>query len=247
MSDQSLETFFDKLVEVLFKDVGFYIPSALIPANLLKEMSAKIPAGFLDQLSILDISDGFGVFELEEFNDRLILKRTLLEKNIFKLLKKKKVLDTDEFYYILDKYLDQVEFYCAIANWLSVNLGVYHKNEINVHTIGSFELQNEFYKAHFIELIDLFYASDPIQLKEYYDLSELLKVFFPDLIARYDKASNALLLKSDIDLSQQEIKEGEKSPKKKTGAKKKVKKEPLVSEQEAEEFLLKNVFHINFD
>lgn len=247
MSNQSLETFFDKLVEVLFKDVGFYIPSTLIPANLLKDLNDKIPDGFLDQLSILDIPDGFGIFEIEKFNDRLILKRTLLEKNIFKLLKKKKELDAVEFHYILDKYLDQVEFYCAIVNWLSINLSVYHKNEINVHTIGSFELQNEFYKSHFIELTDLFYSSEPIQLKEYYDLSELLKVFFSDLIARYDKASNELLLKSDIELSQHEIKEDENTSKKETKTKKNLKKEPLVSDQEAEEFLLKTVFNVNSD
>ena len=247
MSDQSLETFFDKLVEVLLKDVGFYIPSELIPTHLLKEMSDKIPNGFLDQLSILDISGGFGVFELEEFNNRLILKRTLLEKNIFKLLKKKKELDTDEFYYILDRYLDQVEFYCAIANWLSVNLSVYHKNEVNVHTIGSFELQNEFYKSHFIELINLFYPSETIQLKEYYDLSELLKVYLPDLIARFDKANNELLVNSDIDLFQHEFKKDQDKMTKEKKTTKKRKKEPLVSDQEAEEFILKSVFNISFD
>lgn len=247
MSDQSLETFFDKLVEVLIRDVGFYIPSALISANLLEDLNDQIPEGFIDQISILDIPGGFGVFENKEFNERLILKRNLLEKNIFKLLKKKKDLDAIEFNYILNKYFDQVEFYCAIVNWLSANLSVYHKNEIDINSIGSFELQNEFYKSHFVELIDLFYPSEPIQLKEYYDLSELLKVYFPDLMARYDKASSELLVKSDIDLSQHEFKEDQKNTTKRKKTTNKRKKEPLISDKEAEEFILKSVFNINFD
>ena len=244
MSDQSLETFYDKLVQVLIRDIAFYIPSAIIPVNLFKDLKDQIPEGFLDQIYILDIPEGFGIFENEEFNERLLLKRTLLEKNIFQLLKKKKELDAIEFHYILDKYFDQVEFYSAIVNWLSINLNVYHENEIDVFTIGSFGLQNEFYKSHFIELIDLFYPSEPIELKEFYDLSELLKVYFPDLMARYDKASNELLVKSDVDISQHEFKEDQDNNTKEKKTTKKGKKEPLVSDKEAKDFLLATVFNI---
>lgn len=247
MSHQSLETFFDKLVEVLIRDVVFYIPSALIPTYLLKDLKDQIPKGFLDEISILDIPGGFGVFENKEFSERFLLKRTSLEQNIYTLLKKKKELDSKEFHYVLGKYFDQVEFYCAIVNWLSVNLSIYHKNEIDMVTIGSFELQNELYKSHFIELINLFYPSELIQLKEYYDLSELLKTYFPDLMARYDKASNALLVKSHIDFSQHDFKEDQNKTTKEKKTIKKKKKKPLISDQEAEEFILKSVFNINFD
>lgn len=88
-------------------------------------------------------------------------------------------------------------------------------------------------------MIDLFYPSKPVQLKEYYDISELLEVYFSDLMARNGKASNELLVKFDIDLSQHEFKKNQNKTTKR-------KKEPLVSDKEAEEFILKSVFNINF-
>ena len=256
MNEQSLDIFFDKLVQVLIRDIAFYIPSAIIPANLLENLKDQIEEGFLDQISILDIPNGFGVFENEEFNERLILKRTLLEKNIFQLLKKKKELDDFEFNYILGKYFEQVEFYCVIVHWLNINLSFYHKNEIDSITIGCFELQNEFYKSHFVELVNLFYPSQPIQLKKEYDLSELLKVYFPDLIARYGQGKG-LMFQTTIDIPQQEFTELQRDNLKEekiaieknidiinSKPKKKIKKEPLITEKEVEDFLLSTVFNI---
>lgn len=257
MNEQSLDIFFDKLVQVLFRDVAFYIPSAIFPTNLLKDLQNQIPDGFLNSIMILDTHQGFGVFEFEEFHKRLLLKHTLLEKNIFQLLKKKKELDDFEFNYILKKYFDLVEFYCALVSWLSENLNLYHKNEIDNTTIGCFELQKEFYISHFIELINYFYPSQPIQLKEFYNLSELLKVYFPDLIARYDKEANELMIKSSIEIPQQDFVEGQKNNLTEgkisneeniniinSKPKKKIKKEPLITEKEIEDFLLSTVFNI---
>ena len=89
MSDQSLDTFFDTIVEVLMKDLAFYIPSAIIPVVVFEKNEGQIPANFFDEIYILDLHQGFGVFEIDEFNKRLIQKPKLFEKNLFQLLKKR--------------------------------------------------------------------------------------------------------------------------------------------------------------
>jgi len=127
MSEESLDTFFDNIVQVLMKDLAFYISSDIIPDIVFEKVGSQIPVHFFDEIYILDIHQGFGVFEIEEFNERLIQKPKLFEKTIFQLLKKRKELDDFEFDYILEKYFDKVEFYSAIVNWLSINLSLYNK------------------------------------------------------------------------------------------------------------------------
>ena len=249
MSEQSLDTFFDNIVEVLMKDLAFYIPSAIIPDVVLEKIGSQIPSHFFDEIYILDIKQGFRVFEIEEFNERLIQKPKLFEKNIFKLLKKRKELEDYEFDYILEKYFDKVEFYSAIVNWLSENLSLYD-TQIDITTIGMFEIQSELYKTHFIELINYFYPSVEIALRQYYDLSEIVKVYIPDFISRWGQYSKELVIESTIDIPQQEIKDEEKNnftelnPENNPELKKEIKKEPLITEKEAENFLLTNVFNL---
>jgi len=249
MSEQSLDTFFDNIVEVLMKDLAFYIPNDIIPKVVFEKIGTQIPEGFFDEIYILDIKQGFGVFEIEEFNERLIQKPKLFEKNIFQLLKKRKELDDLEFDYLLEKYFDKVEFYSAIVNWLNENLSLYN-NQIDITTKGLFEIQSELYKTHFIELINYFYPSVEIALKQYYDLSEIIKVYIPELISRLGQYSKELVIESTIDIPRQEIEQEEKSnlieqkSESNPEPKEKIKKEPLITEKEAEYFLLTNVFNL---
>jgi len=252
MSEESLDTFFDNIVQVLMKDLAFYISSDIIPDIVFEKVGSQIPVHFFDEIYILDIHQGFGVFEIEEFNERLIQKPKLFEKTIFQLLKKRKELDDFEFDYILEKYFDKVEFYSAIVNWLSINLSLYN-NQIDMMTKGVFEIQSEIYKTHFIELINYFYPSEEIVLKQYYDLSEIIKVYIPDFISRLGQYSKEFIIESTIDIPQQEIKEDQKNspieqkPVLNLEPNKKDKKIPLITEKEAEDFLLTTVFNIKLD
>jgi len=257
MNEQSLDDFFNKLVRTLMQDLGFYIPSAIIPAKVLDKLQSSIPEHFLNEISILDIQNGFGVFEIEEFNKRLLLKSSSLEKNIFHLLRKRKELDKFEFNFILGKYFDQAEFYFFLTHWLATNLTLYNKKQLDISIIGAFEIQNEFYKSHFTALIKHFYPTNEIELRQSYDISELLKVYFPDLIARYDLANTELTIQSTMEIPKQEFINDKNTPEigklitieekpdsYQPSLKKETKKMPLVADKQAEDFLLTTVFNL---
>ncbi|WP_111710347.1 hypothetical protein [Lutibacter citreus] len=249
MIQNSLDTFYNELVKTLFHDVIFYIPSKIIPIDVLKNLESQIPPHFLDEISLLDVYYGFGEFDLTEFNERLIKKPKLFENNIFYLLGKQNELNAPEFMYILNKYMDKVEFYCAIVNWLSINLKTFNR-DLNFGTIGIFEIQNEIYKTHFIELINCFYREEEFLLKQYYDLSEIIKIYIPDLISRIDQYNLEVPIKSTAEVLRQDEKvqlDKNKTKKSTNKSKKRIKKEPLISEKEAENFLLTNVFNIKLN
>lgn len=43
MKEQSLDNFFDELVIILLKDLGFYIPSEIILVSALEELGDSLP------------------------------------------------------------------------------------------------------------------------------------------------------------------------------------------------------------
>jgi len=252
MCENSLDTFFDKLVEVLILDLALYIPSDLIPTGVLEELEGSIPDHYFNELTILDPL-GFGEFEIEEFNERLIKKKTQLEKNIFKLLESKTVLKEFEFVYILDKYFKQLEFYVAITNWLRVNLKNYNQEKINLTTVGSFEIQFEIYKSHFNEFLQHFQTDFKFTIKDEFPISELLKNYFPEMIARYQLTSSnekgiEALKNSSTKNESSELTpkiELEHCKKLETNSEPKKKKQKLtVNDNEIELFLLESVFNI---
>lgn len=128
-----------------------------------------------------------------------------------------------------------------------------YNEQIDITILGLFDIQNEIYKTHFIELIDYFYPSQEIVLKQYYDLSEIVKVYLPDFVSRYGKDIKELTIESIITIPQQEIKEAQtntaiaQNPELDLKPTAKVKKEPLITEKEAEDFLLTHVFNIKLE
>lgn len=253
MNQDQLNTFFDKLIETLIKDLVFYIPKAIIPKTVIEQLGDQIPAHFLDEISILDLYGGFGEFEMEEFNERYLDKQRQLEQNIFQLLRKKKELETFEFDYILEKYFDQVEFYLFITGWLNTNLKTYLKDEIDFAIVGAFGLQFNQYENHGKTLVKHFYDPKKIVLRESFNVLELLQTYLPELTARYGITRERP--QSDQQKEQPEpeqnnsgpdIKDSQKNIDKEIELKKNTKKEkkpPVITELEAEEFLLTNVFN----
>ena len=245
MIEQSLNEFYNELVQVLIDDVGYYIPSEIIPEHLVNQVYSIGSYGFFDEMLVLDPEKGLLVFEAEEFNLKLFDKHTLLEKNLFKLLRKKSGIELDEFNYILDKYFRQVEFYFSITNWLNVHLELYNSDKIDIDISGSFQLQYSYYKKHFEDLIDQFYVGKEIFLKEIYPIDELMENHFPDLLARYSLASANSIKKEEAEITEEYICKTEEVElkSKKSNIKKKIK--VYITENEADEFVLKSVFNIS--
>ena len=138
-------------------------------------------------------------------------------------------------------------------DWLKINLSKYNGDDIDIITIGFFRIQNTYYKKHFEQLINLFYDPEKIMLKESFNSLELAETYFPDLIARFRAAG----IKDDtkennvesIEQLDENLKLIETKENKGTSIKssKKTIKKPLISENEAEYFLLENVFNLKFN
>jgi len=185
---------------------------------------------------VLDFNVGFECFEFEDYNERLLNKRTSLEDNIFQLLKMKKEIEAFEFDYVLEKYFHQLEFSFFVVNWLEVNLSFYNKDRIDINIIGAFSIQNGYFEKHYETVLKHFYDPKKITLKESFTVLELVKNYIPDLISRYGPInSEEKLIEETID---------EENNISKISSSKKIKKKPLVTDEDAEEFLLETVFNI---
>jgi hypothetical protein len=256
MKEELQDQNFNKLIEVLLLDIAFYIPERIIPPTILKQIKEHIPDGYFDSLSILN-PRGFGEFEILEINERLLKKRIKLEKNIFALINLHKEQKDEAFDYMFYKYMDQLVFYRAIANWLNVNLDIFFEGEIDFVTKGAFVLQFQLYDNHLIELIQEFQQTHQIELKETFTIEELLSIYIPEMISRYGLTSC-----EEVDLEKEERNQTEETntneknveeeaTSKKTDPKTnnttetiKEKSKPDINEQDIEDFMFKTVFGV---
>jgi len=255
MKEELQDQKFNKLVEVLLLDLAFYIPERIIEPSILKQIEEHIPEGYLDSLSILD-PRGFGEFEIHEIHERLLKKRIKLEKNVFILIKLYKEQKDEAFDYMFYKYLDQLVFYRAIANWLNINLELFIKEKTNIVTKGVFELQFQLYHKHLIELLQEFNETHQIELKEVFTVEELLLEYIPDMISRYGLTSENVDLEKEESNQTEEAKTNEKNVEEESISKKtdsktdntsktiKKKSKPDIDEQDIEDFLFKTVFGV---
>jgi len=248
MNEQSLDDFYDALIEVLIHEIVFYVPKELIPEKDVAEINRIIGVDPFNELVVIDFySRGRFKYEQGAYKPLLIAKHASLEKNLFKLLQKKSEIAPFEFEYILDKYIEQVEFYHFITSWLFNHLALYIENKVNIEIQGDFQLQYNYYKKHLADLVKHFYPSNDYKFREGYDVMEILEFYLPDLLARVGKEKKETIDK--IASSNTEIIEDENSTKTNEvkgikGKVKRRKKEPLISEKDAENFILESVFNV---
>jgi len=258
MKENTQDFFLNTIVEVLIHNLTYYLPKEMIPEIVLVDLKGKISPQFFNKLAILDVYQGIGEFEVMEFSEQLAKKRQRLEKTIFELLAKRKELEEDEFEYLLDKYFRQVEFYLAITNWLRLNTATYKRihKQIDLSIKGHFEMQYRVYELHFTELINRFYKGKELNLKESFTLEEQMNCF-QDLMMRLQLFEEELVIDRSTQKNQNELLEdislNQKSEvitqtattvnKQQNSTKKK--KRPMVTEQEAYDFLLTSVFNVD--
>lgn len=249
MREQSLGAFLDNLVRVLLQDLVFYVPKSCFPKKLLRNIPIEFPEHFFDEVFYLDVKNGMMFFEVVAFNEKLMDKPRLFEQNIIQLLKMKEELGEMEFDYLLEKYFDTTQFCSNLVFFLCIKYEFYFKDTLDPLTRGVFELQLRFYKNHCLALIDRFYQGKEVQIKNHYDLEEVLEKYLPDLSTRLGIYYKELvhestfefpnpILQGDENQSQVEVPKVQKLPKKRT------KKAPLLSDQEVEDFILSTVFNV---
>lgn len=249
MREQSIDAFLDNLVRVLLQDVAFYIPKSIFPKKFFRNIPLEFPEHFFDEVFYFDLKSGMMFFEAVAFNEKLMDKPRLLENNIIELLKKKDELGETEFNYLLDKYFELVQFYSNLVFFLCVRYEFYFKEALDPLTRGVFELQLRFYKNHCLALIDRFYQGKEVQIKNHYDLDDVLEKYLPDLTTRLGIYYKELVQESTIEFSDSILQGDEKQsevevPKVQKLPKKRIKKAPLLSDQEVEDFILSTVFNV---
>lgn len=248
---KSINNYFNKKVALLLQDLAFYIPKELIPPTVIEELKGKIAGNIYNQLFILDLQNGLGEFEVKIFNERLLKKKSQLQETLFELTQQQQTTPKKTFNYLLLKYTEQVEFYKALSKWFSHHLKKYPLDKkINIQIIGSFGLQQEFYEQHFKQLLNTFYKKNNYQIRKGYTQKELILEYIPELIQHYVLAAAKNSPKTvrkqskQTEESSQKEKSSQKTVQKQSTKLKRTKKQPPISETEAELFLLENVFNV---
>jgi hypothetical protein len=155
-------------------------------------------------------------------------KATFLDKNMFLLLEQKRKLSTTELGFLLEKYDESLYFLVWASSWMQENLHSLKSplsQEIGIY----FEMQSEAFENHnstFRKHFPLFKAPAPKKIA----WSSFDEIDIPPLRSlQSQKENNELvsILKTDG----------------KTKAKK-VKKPPLITDEQAQKYLLETVFKV---
>jgi hypothetical protein len=117
MSD--LNTKYNELVIELFNNLIFYLPKVILEVKEVKDYfeANNKTSDYFEKIIITDDKINFNTDK--ELNFLIILKKTnQLQKNCFKLIEYKTILNELEFNFIIENYTKQVDIYKSISKLL---------------------------------------------------------------------------------------------------------------------------------
>lgn len=223
---KSLFKTFEKLRLNLYKPLIFYIPRSIIPDNKKEYFKASRFNNYFNNVIIIN-QKGFD-YQLKDQPSlyHIMGKQGMLDENIFNLLDKKETLNEYQFDFLLSKYLIQINFYVLISEWFNRNMTLHIEN-LSDEVKNSFKLQYEIFSKHLEQLKSNYFIKEKIIPLIDIDAFRLIEDEFPEL-------NEILSHKPKTGFDKNEFK---KSTKKK-------KKTSIITNQEAEDFLLKVVFKV---
>jgi hypothetical protein len=235
MSETSLEKYFNSLLPNLYEELLFFIPDKDIPEDILQNIQSSIIRKVFNKLLIMDKYQG-PIEYAKGRNAKLSFgKASELEKNTYSLLEKKREIHQIEFKFILDKYFEQIEFLVYITNWMNKNSN--QVLEIDDAIRGLFQIQFTYYKKHFHTLLKHFYPNGEHVPQGNFNAVKIIERYYPNISKQHIKTNHWNIPKVDNSVQEEALT-------KTAAAAKKVKKQPLITEKEAEEVLLKTFFNI---
>ena len=221
------------LLKRIYQPTVFYLPYELFPTLSVKAKKDLEAYGIFEDLGILK-SDG----DVSSINQKgngfeLYRKNVVLEANLFQLLEMKERLKSQSFGFLLEKYLSNVNAWIYAYNWLRLNL-VKQIPQATESNIAMFEYQKVVMENHLTSL------------KQYFE-------FKPQSNPTKKEIANILLdnketlpldnvLIDDIVAATKGIGSVEKHK-----PIKKVEKKLLLTEKQADDYLLKTVFNLKTD
>lgn len=235
MNKTELHDIYLELIKNLWIEFVFYIPDTPLFLEVLENIDMFADKRHFNAVFVVDYYKGPILLEDNRDNSKTILKNATLEQNIFELLKKKRELETYEFDFISEKYLEQIETLSYISNWLALNLDSFVKCDSQIS--GLFKIQQTNHQSHLNTFIQYFSLKKDDKKSNNPDLENLLK-------AHYDDLKNVISNKRNFELNSS--KQGTKLLE--TDTTKilaRTKKQPLISSKEAEISILKSVFKVD--
>ena len=205
--------------------------------NLIAELHRYIYTNFKNIIIfVFDKYVGPMAYNSKRDHKTILLKSGGLEKNIFELLEKRSQSEHSEFQYVLNKYFEQAWCILYITNWLNNNLS--EIVPINDKIKGLFHIQYLHHKKHFETLLKLFYPSKDTIPLDSFNAAHIIETYFNDITKIFEKTNN---ITSNDSIS---ITQSEKPLNNINGGGVIHKKEPLITQKEAEKDLLKTIFNI---
>ncbi|ALJ04510.1 hypothetical protein APS56_04860 [Pseudalgibacter alginicilyticus] len=216
-------------------ELFFYIPKNEIRDDIIEKLDFLNSTNIFNTIFVVDYYKGPIEFKTGRDNTRLLLKENDLDKNIFGLLEKKSEVPLHELNYVLDKYFELAECLFYITNWMDSNIAKTLRTDGTV--TGIFYMQSITYKKHFEILVKNFYPTKDIIPKGNFNALQLIETYFPDIASQYNKHTEHTAPTPTTSCG---VQEEMQPPLNKT------KKQPLITEIDAEKILLEQVFNVDF-
>jgi hypothetical protein len=231
----ALDKTFNKLKLNLLRPFIFYVPKNLIPEDkkeLWKEEKYQV---YFNNVIIID-HKGWN-YELKESPSfyEILYKQTYLDDNMFILLDKREKLKTYQFQVLLDKYLQQLNFYVYVAEWMQNNLFMYIEGASD-EIKNSFRLQYDTFQKHSDQIHSDVSTNSKEVTKTNMDVLEFVEDNVSDL--KEILSGNEKLKLEKVGSNIQEEIKLRKAEKKQSA---------ILTNKEADDFLLKTVFKVKLD
>lgn len=239
MGEKSLEKFNSALIGNLLNELLFYIPENKITKELVTKLENIDTKGIFNKVFIMDKIQGPIKYRKDSIS-KALMKTSMLEENMYLLLKKQRKLDEQEFSFVFNKYFELAEFCFYITNWFHTDLESNTAIKLDNQLSGLFLMQHQGYKKHFEKLVKHFYPKKEHLPSGNFNVEKTIEKYFPELLKKYtvEKSERKSIVNThnesepNTDSQKQVAKE---------------KKQPIISDNDAEQFLLKSVFNVNFE
>lgn len=219
----------ESLLKRIYMPSVFYFPKELF-SNLSPETNKVLMEyQFFEDIGIIKINEDISSLRRHINALEIYKKDNVLEGNVFQLLEMKDRLGRESFRFLLDKYLSNVKAWIFAYNWLLNNFDKYMpKTSKNEKLL--FEYQCKILDDHLTKL----------NLKFQFNFKNTKATNLMDVLSKkrglfhFDKSIHHSIKRS--------IKNNDEDKENKTS--KPIKKQLLLTDKEADEFLLKTVFNI---
>ena len=240
MGKKSLDNFCKKLFVNLTESFVFYIPDNSAIKESIIEAKAEEFKNYLQKVIMMDWHKGPLMYAKSSLQFNEFDKRSLLSKNVLKLIEQKEQLAQISFEYIFDSYYDQVRSIIFISHWLNDDSRLKMVDDKRHKTIQTFKLQQNLFETHLSELEKVFRSNKIKAIND--STSDKLELQLPILLDELRRIETNQLSSNKI------VEQLIASSHKQENHQKIITKRPkriLVNDREVEHFLLATVFGIN--